>query len=148
MTYTREKLKTGRSKLEFALFKEKPDYSPYRSVHLYIENNNTIDYIDQQKYAEVPAIENGEMELSTGWEFTSNTDKITGSYVNNSGINSSFAYRIANSYEGNLSDLPEYGEISQNIECKEDTMVLLSAYVKSDLQFKPGNRCSDKICCC
>lgn len=131
MTYTREKLKTGRSKLEFALFKEKPDYFPYRSVHLYIENNNAIDYIDRQKYAEVPAIENGEMELSTGWEFTSNTDKITGSYVNNSGMNSSFAYSIANSYEGNLSDLPEYGEISQNIECKEDTMVLLSAYVKS-----------------
>jgi len=131
MTYTREKLKNGRSKLEFALFKEKPDYFPYRSVHLYIENNNAIDYIDTQKYAEVPAIENGEMELSTGWEFTSNTDKITGSYVNNSGIGSSFAYRIANSYEGNLSDLPEYGELSQNIECKGDTMVLLSAYVKS-----------------
>jgi uncharacterized membrane protein len=131
MNYTREKLKTDRSKLEFVLFKEKPDDLPYRTVHLYIENNNTIDHIDKQKYADVPTIENGEMESSTGWEFTSNTDRITGSYLNESGVNSSFAYRIENSYDGNLSNLPEYGEISQNIVCDGDTMVLLSAYLKS-----------------
>ena len=132
MTYLRQKFKTGRSKLEFALFKDKPDYFPYRSVHLYIENNNTLVHVDKQKYTEIPVIENGEMESSTGWEFTSNTDKITGSYVNGSGVDSSFAYRIVNSYEGNLSGFPEYGEISQNIKSKEDTMVVLSAHVKGD----------------
>ncbi len=57
-----------------------------------------------QKYTEVPVIENGDMESSTGWNFTSNTDNITGSYVNGSGIDSSYAYRIVNSYEGNLSE--------------------------------------------
>ena len=34
-------------------------------------------------------------------------------------VDSSFAYGIINSYEGNLSDLRNMGEISQNIECKE-----------------------------
>ena len=54
MTYTRQKFKTGRSKLEFALFKDKPDYFPYRSVHLYIENNNTLTHADIQKHTEIP----------------------------------------------------------------------------------------------
>ena len=131
MTYSRQKFKTGRSKLEFALYKDKPDYVPYRSVHLYIENNNTLAPVVTPKYTEVPVLENGDMESQTGWKFTSNTDNITGSYVNSSGRDSSYAYRIVNSYEGNLSGLPEYGVISQNIEGKENTTVMLSAYVKS-----------------
>jgi hypothetical protein len=80
---------------------------------------------------EIPLFENGNMEALTGWEFTSNTNSIAGSYVNGSGMNSSNAYRIVNSFEGNLSTLPEYGNISQSIECKEDITLLLSAYVKS-----------------
>jgi hypothetical protein len=132
MTYTRQELKNGKSRLEFALFKQKPDYTPYRSVHLYIRNNNSIASIDPRKYAEVPPVENGAMEFSTGWWFTSNTSKITGSYVNNSGINSSAAYKIVNSNERNISNPIEYGEISQNVGCNGDTMVVLSAYLKSN----------------
>ncbi|MDI9395931.1 MAG: DUF1616 domain-containing protein [Euryarchaeota archaeon] len=135
MTYIRHNLKNGRSKLEFALFKDKPDYFPYRSVHLYIENNNTFSHLDDSKYteaSELPKIVNGEMESSTGWTFTSNSEYITGSYASSSGVISSYAYRIVNSYEGNLSDSAEFGEISQTIECKEDTMAVLSAYVRDD----------------
>mgnify|MGYP000895430634 CR=1 FL=1 len=135
MTYTRHNLNSGRSKLEFALFKEKPDYFPYRSVHLYLENNNTFSHLADKKYteaSELPKIVNGDMESSTGWNFTSNSEDITGSYANVSGVNSSYAYRIVNSYEGNLSDSVEFGEISQTIECKEDTMAVLSAYVIDD----------------
>jgi hypothetical protein len=71
------------------------------------------------------------MEAQTGWDFTSSTNNITGSYANSSGRDSSYAYRIVNSYEGNLSGRPEFGRISQNIECKENTGVMLSVYVKS-----------------
>ena len=133
MTYTRQELKDGRSKLEFALFKQKPEDFPYRSVHLYIENNNTFNHLNEQKYTEVPLIENGEMESSTGWDFTSNADGITGSYANGSGVNSSFAYGIINSYNGSLSESPEQsGEISQSIECNGEAMTVLSAYVKDN----------------
>lgn len=145
LTYTRHELKSGRSKLEFALFKENITSTPYRSVHLYIENNNTFSHLDEQKYADItslPVIENGEMEYTTGWVFTSNTEEITGAYVNGSGLDSSFAYRISNSYNGSLADLsyngslaglPEqFGEISQSIECKDNTMAVISAFVKDD----------------
>jgi uncharacterized membrane protein len=131
MTYTRHKSKVGRSNLEFILFKDKQSSEPYRSVNLYIENNNTLTSGNKQLDSELPAIENGDMESSTGWKFTSNIDKIKGSYVNGSGIHSSNTYRIVNSYEGNLSSTPEYGEITQNIEAKEDTAVVLSAYFRS-----------------
>ncbi|MEL7664296.1 MAG: DUF1616 domain-containing protein [Methanosarcina mazei] len=136
MTYTRHNLKTSRSKLEFALFKEEPNSLSYRSVHLYIENNNTFSHLADEKYtnaSSLPAIENGEMESSTAWKFATNTEYMKGSYVNGAGVNSSFAYGIVNSYNGNLSEYPgQFGEISQNITCKEDTMAVLSAYVVDD----------------
>lgn len=136
LTYTRHQLKSGRSKLEFALFKENITTTPYRSVHLYIENNNSLTHLDEQKYTDIsslPVIKNGEIESTTGWTFTSNTEKITGSYVNGSGLNFSSAYRISNSYNGSLSDLPDqFGEISQSVECEKDTMAIISAFVKDD----------------
>lgn len=136
LTYTRHQLKNGKSKLEFALFKENITYAPYRSVHLYIENNNTLTHLDEKKYADIsslPAIQNGEMESTTGWAFTSNSTEIKGSYANGLGLNSSSAYRISNSYNGSLLGLPnQFGEISQRIECKNDTMAVISAFVKDD----------------
>jgi hypothetical protein len=136
MTYTRHNLNTGRSKLEFSLFKDKPGYLSYRSVHLYLENNNTFSHLADEKYTNVsslPVIENGEMESSTAWKFNTNTEYMTGSYVNSSGVNFSFAYGVVSSYNGTLSDYPaQFGEVSQRIECKEDTMAVLSAYVIDD----------------
>ena len=136
LTYTRHKLKTGSSKLEFALFKDNVTFTPYRSVHLYIENNNTLTHLDDQKYADISLlsdIQNGEMESTTGWTFTSNSTEITGSYANGLGLNSSSAYRVSNSYNGSLLDLPDqFGEISQRIECENDTMAVISAFVKDD----------------
>ena len=136
MTYTRHNLNIGRSKLEFALFKDELGYSAYRSVHLYIENNNTFSHLIDEKYtnaSSLPVIGNREMESSTAWKFSSNTEYITGSYVNGYGVNSSAAYGIVNSYNGSLSDYPgQFGETSQYIKCKEDTMAVLSAYVIDD----------------
>jgi uncharacterized membrane protein len=130
VTYTRQKYKLGKSKLEFDLYKNETGYSPYRSVHLYLENNNTIASAVAPEKIEIPLIENGDMESSSGWAFTSNTENITGSYVNGSGKDSVFAYKIESPYERDLTDLTESGEVSQNIESKESTTVLLSAYVK------------------
>lgn len=133
LTYTRQELKNGKSRLEFALFKQKPDYLPYRSVHLYLENNNSFSHLNDEKYSKVPSLENGEMESSTGWNFVSNAEEITGSYVAGLGVNSSSAYGMNNSYNGSLFDSPEQsGEISQRIECEEETITVLSAYVKDD----------------
>jgi uncharacterized membrane protein len=130
MTYMRQKYKLGRTKLEFDLFKDENGNSPYRSVYLYLENNNTIAPVISPEKIEIPLIENGDMESSASWAFTSNTENITGSYVNGSGKDSLFAYRIENPYERDLKDLQESSGISQNIESKENTTVLLSASVK------------------
>ncbi|AKB38015.1 hypothetical protein MSSAC_3425 [Methanosarcina siciliae C2J] len=139
-TYTRHELKNGRSKLEFALYKGNINYTPYRSVHLYLENNNKLTHLNEQKYTDIsllPVIKNGGMESTTGWTFNTNTENMTGSYVNGSGLDSSSAYGINNSYNGSIPEfLPEqFGEISQRIECKEDTMAVLSAFVKDDFNF-------------
>lgn len=73
------------------------------------------------------------MESTTGWSFASNTEGITGSYSGGSGINSSSAYGINNSYNGSLFDSPgQSGAISQSIECDNETIAVLSAYVKDN----------------
>jgi len=136
ITYTRQEWKNGKSKLEFALFKEELGYFPYRSVHLYIQNNNSLSSYYEEKYSNtdlLPKIQNGDMESATAWDFTSNSEKITGSYVKSSGLNSSFAYRIVNSYNGSKYDYSvNFGEISQSIECTENTIVVVSAFVMDD----------------
>jgi len=147
LTYTRNELKSGKSKLEFCLFKEQLDYSPYRSVHLYIQNNNSLSSFRDKNYSDLnllPKIQNGEMESKTVWEFYSNSETITGSYVKNSGVNSSFVYGIVNSYNGYNSSI-NFGEISQSVDCNESTPVVISAFVTdnfnqsmqvNDTQFK------------
>lgn len=135
-TYTRHESKSGKSKLEFSLFKDNDlGDSPYRSVHLYILNNNSLSSF-LKEYSNVdllPKILNGDMDSKTTWNFYSNSEIITGSYVKDAGINSSFAYGISNSYNGSTYDnLVSFGEISQSIECKENTMAVISAYVMDD----------------
>jgi uncharacterized membrane protein len=88
MTYSRQKTKTGRSKLEFVLFKSDPFNLPYRSVHLYIKNNNKLSYVERQNYTKVKTIENKNMGSSTGRNFTTNKSKVSGLNVNHS--NSSY----------------------------------------------------------
>jgi len=136
LTYTRQEWKNGKSKLEFALFKENLGYFPYRSVHLYIQNNNSLSSFNEDKYSSIdllPKIQNGDMESKTAWEFNSNSKKITGSYVIDSGLNSSFAYGIVDSYNGSAYDNSvNFGEISQSIECKENTIAVISAFVMDD----------------
>ncbi|MFY1113388.1 MAG: DUF1616 domain-containing protein, partial [Methanosarcinaceae archaeon] len=139
LTYTRQKLKNDRSKLEFALFKEEVGYFPYRSVHLYLQNNNSLTHLGD-KYGDVarlPVIVNGEMESFAGWNFVSSTEFINGSYVNSSGVDSSFAYRIVNSYSGNFSEFTQHsGSLSQSIDCQENTMAVVSVFVKDNFSSK------------
>ncbi len=149
LTYTRQKLKNDRSKLEFALFKEEVGYFPYRSVHLYLQNNNSFTHLGEQSgdLAKLPVIVNGDMELFTGWNFVSSTEFINGSYVNESGIDSSYAYRIVNSYNGTFPKfMGPFGGISQSLDCQEGTLAVISAFVmdncssgssaQGDTQFK------------
>ncbi|MCQ1535502.1 DUF1616 domain-containing protein [Methanosarcina sp. KYL-1] len=139
LTYTRYELKNSRSKLEFALFKDEISYFPYRTVHLYIQNNNSFTHLgdDYGDISKLPKIKNGDMDFASGWAFTSNTENITGSYVNDSGLNSSAAYRMVNSYEGLLPMYTvEYGELSQRLECEEETLAVISASVKDNFSSK------------
>ncbi len=132
LTYTRQKLKNDRSKLEFALFKEELGYFPYRSVHLYLQNNNSFAHLGEAygDVAKLPIIENGEMESFIGWDFVSTTEYINGSYVNGSGVDFSSAYRIVNSYNGTYPEFMEQsGEISQSLDFQESTLAVISAFV-------------------
>jgi len=135
LTYTRQKLKNDRSKLEFALFKDEVGYFPYRSVHLYLQNNNSFTHLED-KYGDVtklPVIVNGDMESFTGWNFVSNTEYINGSYVNGSGVDSSSAYRVVNLYNGTFPEFTgQFGAISQSLDCKESTMAVVSVFVKDN----------------
>lgn len=136
LTYTREDWKNGKSKLEFSLFKDDPEYFPYRSVHLYVLNNNSLSSSYEGKYSNIdllPKIQNEDMELKNIWKFNSNSEIITGSYVADSGINSSFAYGIVNSYNGSTyENSTSFGEISQSIKCGENTIAVISAFVMDD----------------
>lgn len=136
LTYTRQEWKNGKSKLEFSLFKEELGYFPYRSVHLYIQNNNSLNSFHEEMYSNIdllPKIQNGDMESNNSWKFNSNSEIIMGSYVKNSGVNSSFAYGIVNSYNGSTYDNSvSFGEISQSIECKENITAVISAFVMDD----------------
>ncbi len=141
LTYTRQKLKNDRSKLEFALFKDEVGYFPYRSVHLYLQNNNSFTHLED-KYGDIsllPVIVNGNMESFTGWDFVSNTEFITASYVNGSGVDSSSAYRMLNSYSGTFPEFTgQFGEISQSLDCNESTMAVVSVFVKDNFSSGPA----------
>ncbi len=72
-----------RMKLEFLLYKEN-NPSVYRSVHLWV--NSVVDYDNLKrlrKYmlSDLPAINNSDMELSSGWTFERNTGYFRGFFT-------------------------------------------------------------------
>ncbi|VVB85553.1 Uncharacterised protein [uncultured archaeon] len=103
---------SNRSKLEFLLSK---DNETYRSVHLWVNIS-----MDSVKFAELPELENGDMESDLGWGFSGSSPDITGSYKNN--ISSSRVYEI------NFTTKEEgsYGTIFQNLTTYGNARAILS----------------------
>ncbi|MBW6470923.1 MAG: DUF1616 domain-containing protein [Methanosarcinaceae archaeon] len=132
LTYTATQIRQGRSKLEFVIYKEKVEGSPYRSVHLYITHTYLPDYLGTlEELLNIPVIKNSNMELNASWTFVSSTGNVNGSYVNGSGIYASRAFVINNSFEGTLPQwADQYHSIEQNIISNDNGSALLSAFIK------------------
>ncbi|MCK5485767.1 MAG: DUF1616 domain-containing protein, partial [Desulfobacterales bacterium] len=144
LTYTATQIRQGRSKLEFVIYKEKVEGSPYRSVHLYITHTYLPDYLDTlTELLNIPIVKNNNMESNTSWTFTSSTRTVNRSYMNSSGVYASRAYVINNSFEGTL---PQWGDqyhgISQNIKSKDNGSALISAFIR-DSYTSPSQREGD-----
>ncbi len=148
LSYTPTQIRQGRSKLEFVVYKEKVEGSPYRSVHLYITHTYLPEYLDTLKeLLNIPIIKNSNMELNASWTFTSSTGNVNGSYMNSSGVYASRAFVINNSFEGTL---PQWGDqyhgITQIIKSRDNGSAILSAFIndsyasstprEGDTQFK------------
>ncbi|MBN2488411.1 MAG: DUF1616 domain-containing protein, partial [Methanosarcinaceae archaeon] len=133
LTYIPTQVPQGRSKLEFVIFKENAEGSPYRSVHLYINHTYSSESFKEgiKVLATIPLVENGDMESDAGWTFTSFTENVNGSYINGSGVYSTRAYLINNSYQGILPQWSDqYHGISQNILSNDDGTALISIFIK------------------
>lgn len=130
------KFKQGKQRLEFTLYKEDVGNFAYRSVHLWVREvmsekaGETIDIpvIDSIQ------IKNPDMESNSGWEFDSNNQTVvTGNYINESGIYSSRAFVINNTFERNLGEwgYDQY-DLRQEIYSNRTQNVLLSVYMKDN----------------
>ncbi|MDY0385769.1 MAG: DUF1616 domain-containing protein [Methanolobus sp.] len=131
---TPERFRQGRQKLEFLLFKEEVDNFVYRSVHLWVNQEISSEVIETPGSTEIDFIDldNPDMESDEGWTFISgNETSVTGSYVNGSGIYSSRAFVINNTFEGNhMQGGYELSHLEQEIYSDRKEDVLLSAYLK------------------
>ncbi len=132
---TPERFRQGRQKLEFLLFKEEEAGNfAYRSVHLWVNQEISTEAIETAAPSEIDFIEmdNPDMESDGGWTFISgNGTSVTGSYVNGSGIYSSRAFVINNTFEGNhMREGYELNHLEQEIYSDRKEDVLLSAYLK------------------
>lgn len=138
LTYKPDQIRQGRSKLEFAIYKEKVEGNPYRSVHLYI-THTLPEYLDSLKeLLNIPVIKNSNMESNASWTFTSSTRNVNGSYMNSSGVYASRAFVINNSYEGTLPQWDDqYHGITQIIKSRDNGSAILSAFV-SDSYTSPS----------
>jgi uncharacterized membrane protein len=124
--------KQGRQKLELDLYKGEPERTPYRTVHLWVnqvlstepvitKENDVIDFVE---------IVNPSMEFDKGWEFTTTNDTMaSGYYMNGSGIYSSRAFVINATYEGMVNQYTTH-TLQQIIHSNESANVVLSCYIK------------------
>ena len=134
LVLTPERFRQGRQKLEFLLFKEEAGNFAYRSVHLWVNQEISTEVIETTDPTEIDFIEldNPDMESDEGWTFISgNETTVSGSYVNGSGIYSSGAFVINNTFEGNhMRGGYELNYLEQEIYSDRKEDVLLSAYLK------------------
>lgn len=108
----------SKSKLEFILMK---DNIPYRSVHLLVKS-----IFNTNEYAPAITLFNGDMEQDSGWNFTSSSENITGTYANDSWAS---PFR---SYEMNITSSAAggYGEFYQNLTVDRETLATISFYTR------------------
>jgi hypothetical protein len=135
--------KQGKQKLEFALYKEEVGNFPYRSVHLWLTQEISTEGIEttDQTIIDFIQIDNPSMEVDDGWTFIPGNDTTaTGNYQNGSGIYSSQAFVINNTFEGNLAQWGyEQHTLLQDIYSDKTEDVLLSAFlIDSYAQGNPG----------
>ncbi|WP_406661211.1 DUF1616 domain-containing protein [Methanolobus sp. ZRKC3] len=127
--------KQGKQKLEFALYKDEVGNWPYRSVHLWLTQEISTEGIESTSSETIDFIQikNPSMESDDGWTFISNSESVTGLYRNESGIYSSHAFVINNTFEGNMA---QWGyvqhSLQQEIYSDKTEDVLLSAFLKDN----------------
>ncbi|MDR6223211.1 DUF1616 domain-containing protein [Methanococcoides alaskense] len=147
LTYQPEQIRIGRSKLEYALFKEEVLSNPYRSVHLWITHDYSAEYLQElaeEEEKESPDIlqvlENYDMEQNTGWSFETTDTNVNGTYVEGKGIFDSQAFVFKLPYERKLPFYnDQYYDISQNIRSDQKGTVVLSLFVKDTYTQSIGN---------
>lgn len=138
LTYQPEQIRIGRSKLEYALFKEEVGYNPYRSVHLWITHDYPLDYLQELAEEEekgspdlLQVLVNYDMEQKIGWDFSSTDANVNGTFVKGKGIFDSQAVVFSLPYERKL---PFYSDqlydMSQTIMADKKGTVVLSLFVK------------------
>ncbi len=143
LTYHPEQMRMGRSKLEYALFKEKVSLNPYSSVNLQITHEYPIEYLQELAEEEekgssdiLHVLENYDMEQNTSWSFKTNDKNFSGSYVKGEGIFDSQAFVFKLPYEGKLPFYSgQYYEMSQNFRSDKKGTFVLSLFVKDT--YKP-----------
>jgi uncharacterized membrane protein len=143
LVLTPERFRQGRQKLEFLLYKEEVGNFAYRSVHLWInqELGNAIIETPGASVIDFVQMLNPDMESDEGWAFVSgNETTATGSYMNGTGVYSSRAFVINNTFEGKRGQPGfELHYIEQEIHSDRKEDVLLSVYLKdSYTQGTPG----------
>jgi len=147
LTYQPEQIRIGRSKLEYALFKEEVSFYPYRSVHLWITHDYSAEYLQELAEEEkkgspdiLQVLENYDMEQNDGWSFETTDTNVNGTYVKGKGIFDSQAFVFKLPYEGKLPFYnDQYYDISQNIRSDKKGTVVLSLFVKDTYTQTIGN---------
>jgi len=143
MTYHPEQMRMGRSKLEYALFKEEVSLNPYSSVNLQITHEYPMEYSQELTEGEVNGsmdplhvLKNYDMEQNTSWNFKTTDANFSGTYVKGEGIFESQGFVFKLPYEGNLPHYNgQYYEMSQNVRSDKMETVVLSLFVKDT--YKP-----------
>ncbi|WP_342304717.1 DUF1616 domain-containing protein [Methanolobus sp. ZRKC5] len=136
LVLTPTKFKQERQKLEFALYKDEVGNFAYRSAHLWVTQMISTEVVETTNSATIDFIQlsNPDMETDEGWTFiSSNETSVTGHYLNESGINSSKAFVINSTFEGNMGQwgYDQYN-LQQEIYSNRTQDVLLSAYMKDN----------------
>ncbi|WP_367343976.1 DUF1616 domain-containing protein [Methanomethylovorans sp.] len=137
ITYVPKQLKSGRSRLQFNLFKDDDQRTVYRSVHLWIEHVYSITDIKKniEKFAldTVPVLINGNMEAGNGWEFDISHPGVTANYSSGTGWDGTRSLNIVSTMDGSSPSYFEtYHGISQTVKSQGNGSVILSLYMNDN----------------
>ncbi|MHC1575724.1 MAG: DUF1616 domain-containing protein [Methanosarcinaceae archaeon] len=135
ITYAPTQMRKGESKLEFALYKDEVSGNPYRTVHLWITHNYSVEYFQEMAESSedltIPDVGNGDMEQDHSWNFLSYTGNVNGSYVESAGTYGSRAFSFNSSSKGQL---PQWNDqlhiITNTFRSDNNGNFVLSVFVK------------------